>query len=1112
MAESTNYSILINKLDEFIRKYYLNNILRGSLICLSVCLGLFLIYTFSESQFFFSKGIRKTFFISYMIVMIASFGYFVFYPLMKYFRLGQRIPHEEAARIIGVHFSNVEDKLLNILELKKDAGQSGQRALIEASINQKAETIKIVPFRNAINLNANRRYLKYALPPLMLFLFLLFAAPSLIKDSTYRIINNNKDFVKAAPFRFELANKTFEVLEFEDYLVEIKVVGDVLPENVFLRTDNYEYRMQKVAPDVFTYLFPNVREDYEFEVFAGRYSGDTYRLKVLPRPKMIDFRLQVQYPRHIGRKNETLVNNGDITVPEGSRLEWKFNTSTTEELLMQFGSSEAVPAEAIGNAGYGFSKRIIRDESYKVILKNKNLTEGSILSFNIRSIKDEFPEISVESFQDSLESQLSYFVGSAQDDYGLTRLQFVYEKIGIDGSVGDKASEPITFAIGTFSDFEYIMDVQRFNLAPGEKVNYYFEIFDNDGVNGPKSAKSSVMTYKKKSLEEVKLEEEQNEEEIKDKLDSTLDEAREIQEELKKLRERLLQKEEPDWQDRKNLEKLLDRQKKLKEKLQEAKNAHEKNLKNQKEFMNLSPEMQEKQERLQELFEELVDDEMKDLMEQIQELMEELNKEQSLQMMEEFKKDEEALEKEMERLQELYKQLEVEKEINEAMEKLEELAEKLDELSEDAKKEESDQDELEQRQEEVNKEFEELQEKMEETIKKNEELEFSQPLSDDMPEQMDDIGEDLEEGEKDLKKGENQKASQSQKKASQKMKRMAQSMQSQMQMGQQEQMEEDLETLRQLLENLVTLSFGQENLISQINRTVINTPRYISLLQDQMRIKDDFKVVEDTLQALSKRQPKIESFVLKKVTEIKSNLGSSLEELEDRKKPEANQSQRTTMTNLNDLALMLSETMEQMQQQMSSMMAGSQMCSNPGKSQGQGNRGKVPADKISEGQEKMSEELQKMSEQSKSGKGNSAKDFANAAAQQAALRKALEEMQQQQQEEGGGLSDQLQKIIDEMDKQEIDLVNKKLDNEMLLRQQDILTRLLEADKAQKEREYDNERKSEESENIKRELPPSLQEYLKERKAQLDQFKYVSPELRPHYKRLVDEYYKKLKRA
>ena len=400
-------------------------------------------------------------------------------------------------------------------------------------------------------------------------------------------------------------------------------------------------------------------------------------------------------------------------------------------------------------------------------------------------------------------------------------------------------------------------------------------------------------------------------------------------------------------------------------------------------------------------------------------------------------------------------------------------------------------------------------------MEKNDELEFPKEIPDDAPEQMEDIEEDLDEGEKELSKGENQKAAAKQKQAAAKMKKMSGQMKSQAMEGQSEQMQEDIETLRQLLENLVTLSFDQEGLVNNVNRTTINTPRYTALLQDQKRIKDDFRVVEDTLQALSKRQPDLETFVLEKVSEIKYNLEGSLSQLEDRKKPEANQSQRTTMTNMNDLALMLSESMEQMQQQMAGMMSGSQMCQNPGKKPGAkpGEKpGNEPGDKISEGQEKLSEELKKMSENMKNGKGNNSKDFAGAAAKQAALRKALEQMQKEQQENGQGTSDQLQKIIDEMDKQEIDLVNKRLDNDMLKRQQEIMTRLLEAENAQKEREYDEKRKSEEGRDSKRDLPPSLEEYIKERKAQLEQYKYVSPEMKPHYKKLVDEYYKKLKKA
>ena len=1112
----SSYQLLINKLDQFIRKYYINKALRGALISLAICVFLFIVYAIFESQLYLPQGARKLMFFSYIALFIGSVGWLVVTPLLKYFSLGKTISHERAAQILGDHFGNVQDKLLNILQLKKSSDASSN-ALIIASIDQKSDQIKIVPFRQAIDLNQNKKYLRYAIPPVLALLFILFAAPSLITDSTYRIINNNADFERPALYTFDFDEKDLEVVQYDDYKLNIKVTGDQLPNEAFIKVDNYDYRLTKESPNTFSYLFANVRKDTEFKIYAGRESSLEKTLKILPKPKMLDFQVQLNYPSYTGRKSEVLHNNGDFAVPEGTSATWTFDTKSTQMLTLVFDEKENIDAEKAGNASFEYKKGIHKDHSYKIQLSNDAVPQGDVLSFFIRNIKDEYPLINVDMIQDSLESDIYYFVGNATDDYGLTKLNFVYERQDDDGNILSKGEKVIPFNVASQTDFDHILDITEYKLNPGERLNYFFIVYDNDRINGAKSATSSIMSHRKKSIEELKEEEQANEEEIKDKLDESLKETKKIREDLKKLREKLLQKETPDWQDKKELEELLDRQRDVQEKLQEAQDANAENMKNQEQMQSMTPELMEKQQRLQQLFEETVNDEMKDLMEQIQELMQELNKEESLEMMEQFEMNEEQLEDEMERLNELYKQLEVEKEMNESIDKLEELAEELEKLSEESKKEDANSEELKKKQEEINEDFEALEEKMDELFEKNEELEFPESMPADSPEQMDEIGDDLDESQEQLEQSEPQGASKSQKSASDKMKKMAGSMQQEMQAGQEEQMSEDIETIRQLLENLVTLSFDQEDLVNTVNRTVINTPRYISSVQEQLKIKDDFAIVNDTLKALSKRNEKIETFVLEKVTAIKSNLGSSLRHLEDRKKPEANQSQRTTMTNLNDLALMLAESMEQMQQQMAGMMSGSQMCQNPGKKPGgksgkKSGNGKQPSDKISEGQEKMSEKLQQMIDQMKSGKGNSSKDFAQAATKQAAMRKALQDLAKEQQEQGQGKSGELQKIIDEMDKQEIDLVNKRLDNEMLTRQEEIMTRLLEAENAQRQREFDEKRKSESAKNQKQAIPPSLEKYIKERKSLLEQYKYVSPELRPHYKRIVDEYYKKLKRA
>ncbi|MDX1666682.1 MAG: DUF4175 domain-containing protein, partial [Saprospiraceae bacterium] len=415
------------------------------------------------------------------------------------------------------------------------------------------------------------------------------------------------------------------------------------------------------------------------------------------------------------------------------------------------------------------------------------------------------------------------------------------------------------------------------------------------------------------------------------------------------------------------------------------------------------------------------------------------------------------------------------------------------------------QEELLQKQESINEQFQDIKEKMEDIEQKNQELETPQNLE-NQEQQMDDIQQDLDQSQQELQQQQNNKASESQKNAAQKMREMAQSMQSQMQSGQMQQMTEDMQALRQLLENLVGLSFGQEELIDEFGKVNVNTPKYVELVQKQFKLKDDFRLIEDSLQALSKRVYQIESFVTEKVTEIKGNMRSSLEDLEERRKPQAADQQQRAMKNVNDLALMLSEVMNQMQQQMSSMMAGAQMCTNPG---GKGSQGNVPQDKISEGQQKLNEQMRQGKQTSEQGKGMSAKEFAEMAAKQAALRKALREKQKKLQEQGKG-SKELEELIEQMDKVETDLVNKKLTNEMLMRQQQILSRLLEHEKAEREREFEEQRKAEIASQKEREMPPSLEEYIKNRKAEIEMYKTVSPSLRPYYKFLVEEYFKSLK--
>jgi hypothetical protein len=1106
MATQDNYQLLLNKLDQFIRKFYVNKLIRGALYSLGLILVLFLAMSLLEYYYYFDTGVRKTMFFSFIGVSLVALTGWVFIPLMKYFHLGSTISHEQAAQIIGDHFADVKDKLLNILQLRNQSESSDNRALILASINQKSEEIKVVPFKNAIDLSKNRKYLKYALPPLLLLLMILFINANLITDSTNRLINNNKDFEKPAPFSFILENQTPSVVQFDDYPLVVKIEGEQLPNEVFINVENAQYRLNKESANTFSYTFNNVQKDVDFQLFSAGVNSKEYTLDVMMKPNIAAFDVKLDYPAYTQRKDEELANIGDLAVPVGTQISWVFNAENTDNIALQFSGEEKVVAKRFSDDLFTFKKQMMNDAAYKLYVSNELLPNADSISYGVAVIPDLYPSIKVEKFQDSTDNKLMYFVGDASDDYGLKSLSFNYRVKTADGVEGTLKTMAIDKPSGNNIQYDHVFDLHELSLKPGEEVTYFFEVYDNDGVNGSKSARTNLMIFAMPTVDEFKAMEEENDEQIKEDLKKALEESRDIQEEMKKMREKLLQEKEMDWQSRKELEKMLERQKELEKKIEQAKEAFKENQENREEFSEQDEKIMEKQEKLQEMMDEMLSEEMKELMQQIEELLQEMNKEEALEKMEEMEMTDEQLEMELDRMLEMFKQLELEQEMMETIDELKELAKEQEELSEKTEKEEEEQEELEKQQEEIDEKFQDIKEKMEEMEEKNKELEQPKQMP-DRDEQMEDIQEDINDSQEQLEQQQNNKASESQKKASQKMQDMAEAMQMMMESGEMEQMEEDMQALRQLLENLVGLSFDQEDLIDQFRITENNTPRYVELVQRQFKLKDDFRLVEDSLQALSKRVYQIETFVTEKVGEIKGNIKSSIEELEERRKPQAANQQQRTMKNVNDLALMLSEVMNQMQQQMSGMMSGSQMCNKPG---GKGSQGKVPKDKMSQGQKSLNEQMKQMKKRMEQGKGGpSSKEFAEMAARQAAMRKAMKEKQKELGEKGKG-SKELQDIIDGMDKVEEDLVNKRLTNEMMLRQQDILSRMLEHEKAEQQREYDEQRKAEQATQYEKRMPPSLEEYIKKRESEIDLYKSVSPSLKPYYKFLVEEYFKELK--
>ena len=294
---ASDYDLLIAKLDGFIRKYYKDRLIRGALYSVGLLVLFFLMASLGEYFGKFGTGVRTGLFWLLTAVTTVVLVRFIAIPLVKLFRLGPVITHEEAASIVGNHFPQVKDKLLNTLQLRGQNEENPQRRmLIEASIAQRSRELSPVPFSTAIDLGRNRRYLRYALPPVGVLVILLFAAPSLITGPTKRILAHSTEFLPEAPFRFVVGNKDLTVPENEDFELQVEMQGDALPQQVFLEQDDKRIPLVRQDASHFTHRFRNVQEPVDFRLGADGFHSAAMRLSTEANPMLLGLTVALDYP------------------------------------------------------------------------------------------------------------------------------------------------------------------------------------------------------------------------------------------------------------------------------------------------------------------------------------------------------------------------------------------------------------------------------------------------------------------------------------------------------------------------------------------------------------------------------------------------------------------------------------------------------------------------------------------------------------------------------------------------------------------------------------------------------------------------------------------------
>ena len=988
-----------------------------------------------------------------------------------------RMPLGEASRLIQSSNPQLKDKLTNIIELLKFENSD----LVSASIKQKINSVSHFDFTESLHFLPAKLQLYIASFSIFSFFLLLIIATPIFKVGAYNIFHWFETTSQEADLQFILDESKLVVEEGSDFLIVSKVVGKKLPQNVFVNLGTDKYVMQNEADSLFSYLFKNVNNSFSFTLSSEEVRSKTFTVNVLKVPVVKNYKTNIYFPKYVNKRDTIVENQNILIVPQGTSLKQVFYGSNVDSLhiiSMRASSIFSLP----GTDTFVFKTKILRDENYNVTLSNSNMIRDFI-NFKIVCVPDGYPEISVSKSNEQDNSNSITFDGYIKDDYGFEKM-----KLFVNGDeVADTFDIPILNNLSAQRIF-YNYQCPVSSDITDKSLSFCFEVYDNDGVNGPKKTRSQIFDYTVKSISSQISDKEERYEEIFRNLELSKQLSNEIQFDISELRKKLLNNNLSEWEKNQMLQQITNKTNQLENFLNEA-------AKNQSAFDNSSnkvDQLVEKQNLISEMLNSLVDEELKQILKELSELASE-QAQQYNSMSEDLKKDFGNFEKSIDKNLELLRKIKIEEGMKQLASNLDILSQKQENLNFSGGS-----DSISNALDNQNQFFDDLQNQYNQLSEENKSLERPYNIG-DFNEQFNKIDSLFKSEKQSLNNSDEQKFNKDTKENSRLIKQLSENLDLKLANSIADSEAVDSDALRQILDNLFEISFNQERVITDYENVNFSDPLYQERILDQSRLVDNFKMVRDSLYSLSRQSVYLGSHISQAAFLIEDEMEKSCLMLQERNTSRASRSQREVLKNTNDMILILSESLKNIENS-SSGNSGQQMK----------RRKQKPKDRQQElsemrnAQEQLKNQMRDLLNQMKNGnqdKNNS--ELVKSLIQNEIYQQMLEQMMY-----NSDIDSQTAKLLQEvknlMEKTHSDLANKKLSIQTVMRQQSIVNKLLEAENAETERELDDKREAITAKNISGNRNENWQEDITFEK-NMDVLKQTNLKLNSFYKSKFDEY-------
>lgn len=1087
----------------------------------------------------------------------------------------------DAARRVGNAYSGLDDRLANALQLfnAKTPGISDNLRFAELDLIYSSASA--LDFDIIVERERLKRNMLLFLGSLILFFTPMISSPGGFGAAFERVVNFSQSYIPPAPFSFKIEKSKISALRGEALSIKITGKGK-LPENIDIMIkeegqDEFEPFSLRLKGNTYEYEIPNVRSSFEFYGRAVWISEEVQtslgKVEVSDKPMIQSFAGRISYPSYTGLQGRSFTDqNADIAALTGTNVRLdigvnkevdsafiilELNPSAAQDTAVKVATPaniKQIPMKIAGrNISGGFA--IMQNGSYHIEIKDKSgLTNEKPIRYSLVALTDENPSISMlmpskdVKLDESAVLPISVEIG---DDYGFKKMELNYRLTTSRYAAPEKNFTKINIPVARqmlIQEVPYFWSLAAINISPEDEYEFFVEVFDNDVVRGPKSARTSTLKVKLPSLDEVLKDFDNASKNIEKEVQEVMKQAEEIKKNVDDLQKDLrknFQDKEMNWEQKKKAEDIARKQEQLQQKVDEVQKKIEENTQKMQENKVFSSETMKKFEQLQKMLSEVNSPELRKYQEKLNKSLQQMSPKEMQAALEKMKMDEEQFRQNIERTMKILNKMKAEQKtdaISKMAEELSKQQEKLQKSTENADLKNPEkagelakqQDRIEKDFENMDKEMQDLKELMENS--KNPPMEKFEEARQSMEKK--ETEEMMREAEESIKQGEKQQAKDKQNSAKNNMKKFSESMKQLKKEMNKKMTEETKRQMQKSVKDLIELSEKQESLNERTKSMDYSSTQVPEMNKKQGQLQEALENVAQKMVEMSENSFAVTPQMAKEISNAMQQMNQAQKELSERKMQQAKQQQSGAMSSMNKAAQLMQQSLNKMQGQGEGQGEGEGEGEGEGSGQGGsggGQGGMSMGQQLQQAaalQQMINNTLQQMKgergekpggEQSgQGGQGGSGQgdeqqkgEMGRLSSQQGKALKSVEELAAEQKKFAGGdkkAAEELNDIAKDMREVVSEMQSGNYDEETLKKQDKILSRLLDATRSVNERDFEKKREAQSAKEYFQKNPSEFNSASSDarKKALQDMLNSLKDKYSKDYELLIKSYFDNLK--